>query len=68
MEALQLHYLSAADDGDGDTTLTVPDIRTALLVADINVQSGHAEIRRGKKLVARLEKHGHGLSPYWIVS
>jgi hypothetical protein len=45
--------------------LTAPSIKLALLVADINMTRGVAEIWRGGKLLARFRKR-HGLShPLW---
>lgn len=49
-------------------SLHVPDITTALVVAQINADDGSAEIREGERLVATLEKRGHSQAPFWVVS
>lgn len=50
-------------------TFDVPDIATALVVADINLQDGRAQIRQGERLVATLEKQcSRRGSAYWHVS
>ncbi len=48
--------------------LDVPDITTALVVAQINLDRGTAEIRDGERVLARLEKQGRELAPFWLVS
>ncbi|QZH74164.1 MAG: hypothetical protein JY451_10485 [Erythrobacter sp.] len=49
-------------------SLDVPDLPTALVVADINLDQGRAEIREGERLLATLEKQGRNAAPYWRVS
>ncbi len=49
-------------------SLDVPDLPTALIVADINLEQGQVEIFDGECLLATLEKQGHGAAPYWRVS
>ena len=48
--------------------LEVPDIKTALVVADINMEHGEARIRDGDSIIARLEKRPGSHAPYWRVS
>ncbi|GEM_PF-2509765 len=48
-------------------SLHVPDITTALVVAQINADDGSAEIREGERLVAKLEKRGQSQAPFWVV-
>lgn len=48
-------------------SLDVPDITTALVVAEINMGQGPAEIRDGERLLARLEKRGRSHAPFWCV-
>lgn len=67
MQRLQLEFQSAPRGMDH--TFDVPDIATALVVADINLAQGEARIRSDGKLLARLEKrHSVGHAPYWHVS
>ncbi|KLE32413.1 hypothetical protein [Aurantiacibacter luteus] len=49
-------------------SLPVPDLTTALVVADINLERGVAELHDGDKLVATIEKHGRGGRTYWEIS
>lgn len=48
-------------------SLPVPDLGTALIVADINLQRGLAELRDGERLVATIEKRGPVGKTYWAV-
>lgn len=66
MQRLQLDFLASANSAR--QSFDVPDIATALVVADINLSDGKASIRDGEKLVARLEKRHVGGSSYWCVS
>ena len=49
-------------------SIAVPDVATALVVADINVAHGVAELRDGERLVAKLEKQGRVGKSWWAVS
>lgn len=57
---------NSTDMADG-LSLDVPDLATALIVADINLARGSARILSGDTLVARVEKRGFGQAPYWVV-
>ncbi|MWV27270.1 hypothetical protein [Aurantiacibacter rhizosphaerae] len=48
--------------------LDVPDLATALIVADINIASGAAQIFKGNKIVATIEKQSPRQAPYWRVA
>ena len=48
-------------------SLDVPDIVTALAVADINLQHGVAELHDSNHRIARLEKRGRDGKTYWQV-
>ncbi|MEZ5680375.1 MAG: hypothetical protein R3E14_03670 [Erythrobacter sp.] len=50
---------------DGLLELDVLDEATALLVADINVRSGSAEMWDGDRRLARLTKHGGAHATFW---
>ncbi|GAA5061460.1 hypothetical protein GCM10023208_30820 [Erythrobacter westpacificensis] len=65
MQRLQLDFQAGSDGAR--QSFDVPDIATALVVADINLADGKASIRDGEKLVARLEKRHVGGSSYWRV-
>ncbi len=49
-------------------SLDVPDLATALIVADINIASGAARIMDGDRIVATIEKQNPAQSPYWRVA
>ncbi len=66
MQRLRLDY--TPETATGSHTLEVPDMVTALVVADINMQRGVARIHDGDRLVATLEKQGRSSAPYWRVS
>lgn len=65
---MQRYQLQIDRDGAAETVnLDVPNLVTALIVADINISSGAAQILDGERVVARIEKRGEGDSPYWVV-
>ena len=49
-------------------SLDVPDLATALIVADINIASGVAQIFQGDRIVATIEKQSPRQAPYWRVA
>lgn len=57
-----------ACDSHAGHCLNVPDIATALVVADINMMSGAAEICAGQKVLATVEKNGPGQAPFWRIA
>jgi len=66
MQRLRIDFVP--DAATAVHSLDVPDMVTALVVADINMEGGTARIHRGDRLVATLEKQGRGGAPYWRVS
>lgn len=65
---MQRYKLQIDRDGAAETlSLDVPNLVTALIVADINIARGTAQILEGEKLVARIEKRGEAQSPFWVV-
>lgn len=48
-------------------SLNVPDIATALVVADIVGTGGTLEIRHGEALVAKVKKQASKGAPFWLV-
>lgn len=67
MQRYRIEYSEIGDTGGQRTCLPVPDIATALVVADINLANGIAELREGETLVARLEKRGQQCATFWHV-
>ena len=58
------------DETDGkesvaDTELDSDSIESALLVSDINLRRGTAELFADGKRIARLTKRGSGQAPFW---
>lgn len=49
-------------------SLDVPDLATALIVADISIGCGAAHIMDGERIVATIEKQSPAQSPYWRVA
>ncbi|RJY09111.1 hypothetical protein [Aurantiacibacter aquimixticola] len=47
--------------------LDVPNIGTALIVADINLGHGTAQIMDGENVLATLDKQGSDTAPFWLV-
>ena len=66
MQRLRLDFQSGSTSGSH--SLDVPDIVTALVVADINMERGVARIHDGDRLVATLEKQGQRTAPFWRLS
>lgn len=66
MQRLRLKF--ASETSDGTLSFDVPDISTALIVAEINQANGHAEIHDGSRLVATLERRSGPAAPYWRIS
>lgn len=65
MQRLTVNF--APHHGFAAQFLDVPDITTALVVAQINLDCGTAEIRDGERVLARLEKQGRDPAPFWRV-
>ena len=67
MRRFQLHYQSAGVTNHAPDQIDVPDIGTALVVADILDADGKIEIRDGEALVARFERRDNSGAPFWQV-
>jgi len=66
MQRLRIDF--ASESATGGHSMDVPDMATALVVADINMERGVARIHDGERLLATLEKQGRASAPYWRVS
>lgn len=66
MQHLRIEYPSTRDAG---RTLShdVPDVATALVVAQINRPGGDVALWDGDRQIAVLSSQGAGLSPLWQV-
>ena len=64
----RLEYASKSEAGDQVISLDVPDIATALVVADINVPGHSAQLWDGEKKVAQLRRQKNADSGYWMVN
>lgn len=66
MQRLRLEFTQDGQSGQRQS-FDVPDVATALVVAEINQAEGIAELHQGDRRVARLERHGVGGRTYWHV-
>jgi hypothetical protein len=67
MHRYQLRFAAGPDETPGTLSLDVPDITTALVVADINAAGGSAEIWDGDHKLAALSRQSDGPRPLWQV-
>ena len=71
MGRVQIVIRAADDTGESasgpDTEFDSASVEAALLVSDINLVRGTAELFADGKRIARLTKHGTGHAPYWEV-
>ena len=69
MGRVQIVIRSFDEDDEGkdmpDTELDSASVEAALLVADINLTRGSAELFADGKRIARLVKRGTGHAPFW---
>ena len=49
-------------------TFTTPDLATSLVVADLNLDGGTAEVMQDGRSIARLRKVGDDGLPVWLVN
>ena len=68
MQRFQLRIPAGDGDKSKASSVDVPDIATALVVADILGAGGTLEIRDGAALVAKVEKQASSGAPFWKVS
>lgn len=64
-------HLAIQDDANRTTNPVVLDVldgATALIVAEINVTSGSAELWKDDRKLARLTRHGQPNATFWEVS
>ena len=67
MDGLHLQYRNDGAPRGPAQTLQVPSHAMALVVADIILDRGTAELHDGDRLVARIEKRGKTHSAFWHV-
>lgn len=67
MSRYRLEYQADGPAGPQIMSLPVPNIATALIVADINLRHGSAEIWDGDTHLARVQKQRGRNSTYWRV-
>ena len=67
MQHLRIEYPSSQPGSARRISLDVPDVTTALVVAQINQPGGDVELWDGDRQIAVLRGHGDGLSPLWQV-
>jgi len=68
MTDLRIEYLANGVGATQRHTIPVPDVATALVVAQMNHPTGEVELWQGDRQLARLERQQGDLSPLWIVN
>ena len=66
MAHYRIEYLSQGLQPGMRLSLSVPDVITALIVADINIPNGEVELWDGEQQLARLHRET-GRSGFWQV-
>ncbi|TIX51266.1 hypothetical protein [Alteraurantiacibacter aquimixticola] len=64
----RIEYLSCGNEPGRRMAIPVPDVRTALIVAEINMPGGSAELWDGDRQIARLQRRPGTRSAFWHVS
>lgn len=65
----RLEYETRSEEhGERMISLDVPDIVTALVVADINIAGDAAQLWDGDKPIAKLQRQRRANSGYWQVN
>ena len=67
MPRIEIALTSRYDERGDIVIIEAPDVSTALLIADINVSAGSAELWQEGKRLSRLTKHGRGHATYWEI-
>jgi hypothetical protein len=67
MPDYRIEYLSQGLNPGERLSMPVPDLRMALIVADINRPTGDVELWDGQQQIARLHREGGGRSGYWQI-
>ena len=65
MQRIDIALCSRFDESGERVTIQALDVPTALLVADINVPAGDAELWRDGRRLSRLTKHGGTSGTFW---
>lgn len=67
MQRYELRFATGSGPALATQSLDVPDIVTALVVADIVATLGNAELWQGEKRLAGLSRRSTGPRPLWQV-
>ena len=65
MDRYCLHISPAPSTGESPTTYDVPDLRTALIVADIVMPSGVAEVWQKDRRIVSVRRANRERLPLW---
>jgi hypothetical protein len=68
MPDLRIEYLAGGAGVAQRHSVPVPDVQTALIVAQMNSPDGEVELWEGEKQLARLQRQQGDLSPLWRVN
>ncbi|RIV83280.1 hypothetical protein D2V17_13935 [Aurantiacibacter xanthus] len=67
MDRYSLHISPAPTTGESPMTFDVPDLRTALIVTDIIMTSGVAEVWQEDRRLASVRRANRERLPFWHV-
>ncbi|MEO5706552.1 MAG: hypothetical protein ABIT10_14030 [Alteraurantiacibacter sp.] len=67
MADLRIEYFAAGVGAPQRHSVPVPDVQTALIVAQMNSPDGEVELWEGETQLARLHRQQGDLSPLWRV-
>lgn len=68
MSDLRIEYFAAGEGATERHSVPVPDVQTALIVAQMNSPDGEVELWEGERQLARLHRQQGDLSPLWMVN
>ena len=68
MNRLSLHITASSQPNGAEMVFNVPDMRTALIVADINMEAGVAEVRNETGRIASVRRVKGQRLPLWELS
>ncbi len=67
MPHYRIEYLAQGLHPGERLSFAVPDVQTALVVADINHPHGEVELWDGERQLARLQRENGGSAGYWQI-
>ncbi|GAA0284384.1 hypothetical protein GCM10009127_27350 [Alteraurantiacibacter aestuarii] len=68
MNRYRIEFSSTGRGGEDKLAMQVPDIPTALIVAEINMTGGSAQLWDGERRIAEIQRQPGTRSAFWRVS